>query len=108
MRMPGLWEIILVIAIIVIAVVAARIFRGRRIARRDNEVSEGGSAVNSSVQAPGPRRIVRRTGFAGIAVGILLLLASITLVQAAFKIYPWALAVIIIGGILVFLTRKKR
>jgi uncharacterized membrane protein len=106
--MPGLWEIILVVAVIVIAVVAARIFRGGRIARRENETSEGNPAAASSLPAPGPRRIVRRTGFAGIAVGILLLLASVTLVQAAFKIYPWALAVIIIGGILVFLTRKKR
>ena len=104
---PGPLEIILIIVIIIAAAVLARIFRGRRIARQSQDSAEEADAGATDGRAPGPRRIFRRTGIAGIIAGVILLIASVSMFRWAFHSYLWAFVIMAIGFVIVFLTRKK-
>lgn len=97
---PGIWEIIIIVILIVVVAIIARVVRGSRLkAREDNAAAE---------TSPGPRRIVRRTGIAGIAVGVILLAAAVSMFGYAFRSLWVGFVIIAIGLVLVFLTRKKR
>ena len=98
---PGIWEIIVIVVLIVVVAIIARVLRGSRIKAREN-------AEAREETTPGPRRIVRRTGIAGIAVGVILLAAAVSMFRYAFQSYLWGFVIIAVGLVLIFLTRKRR
>ena len=97
---PGPLEIILIIAVIIAVVVIVRIIRSGRGTAHNRE-----SPVEKTT---GPRRIVSRTGIALMLTGVVLLLAGLSMFRWAFQMYLWAFVIIAIGGITLFLSRKKR
>ena len=105
---PGPLEIVLIIVIIAAIVIAARIFRSGLGSTEENNESATNATANPSQADSRVNKYLNRTGIAFIIGGIIALLAAVSFFRWAFQSYLWAAAVIVIGFIIVFLTRKKR
>ncbi len=104
----GPFEIIVTIVIISAIAVIARIFRSNRVATRQSEKShEESQAKPVKVGTSKIRSNLKRAGITFTLVGIVLLLASISLFRWAFQGYLWSLIIVAIGLVLLFLSRKK-
>jgi len=105
---PGLQEIILIIVIIIAAAVITRIIRtGRGSARRNKEPPADSPVITSEGKTYRLRRLLSRAGWASIIAGILLLLAAVSMFKWAFQSYLWAFIIIVIGLVIVFMSKKK-
>ena len=105
---PGPLEIILIIAIIIAVVILARIFRGSRRTAEEEDETTTDVTVRMSQTNPRLYSLLNKTGIAFIISGIIALIAALSIFRWAFQSYLWAVLVIAIGFIIVFLSRKKR
>lgn len=105
---PGPLEIVLIIVAVIVVVVVARIVRSNRATARKNGAPPGDLPEATAPGNPGrPRRLLQRTGWAGIIIGILILLAAVSMFRWAFRSYLWAVIIIAVGAVIVFLSRKR-
>ena len=102
---PGLWEIILIIVVIIIAIVIARMFRSGRDTSNQDEKSK--AVIPAKTSKKKPRSIIRRTGITFIIAGVAIFIAGIVMFRWAIQSYTWSFAIVVIGFIMVMLTRKK-
>lgn len=105
---PGPLEIILIIAIIIAVVILARIFRGSRRTAEEEDETTTDVTIRMSQTNPRLYSLLNKTGIAFIISGIIALIAALSIFRWAFQSYLWAVLVIAIGFIIVFLSRKRR
>ena len=96
----GPQEVIVIIVIIIAAAVLTRIIRTSRLSNQGNKDA-------SEKKTNKPRSFLRKSGFAFIGVGIILLLAGISMFKWALQSYMWSFMLIVIGLVIVLLFRKK-
>ena len=102
----GLWEIILIIAVIIVATIIIRIFWTGRGAVEQEKESAAGIPTKAS-KGKKPRIFFRRTGIAFILTGIILFLAAISMFRWVLQSYVWSFIIIVIGFVMILLSKKK-
>ena len=104
----GPLEIILIIVVIIVVAVLTRILSGNRdITRQNEEISTTIQPKPIGARTSKTHNVLKRTGIAFTLTGVLLLLAGIGMFRWAFQSYLWSFAVIGIGAVLIYLSRKK-
>ena len=104
----GPLEIIVIIVIIIAIAVIARIFRASRGTAKQNKEPPVDTPVKPVEGRTGrTRNFLKRVGVACIFTGSVLLLAGISMFRWAFQSYSWAFIIVVIGLVLLFLSRKK-
>ena len=101
-------EIIIIIVVIIAIALAARIFRANRDAETQSKKSS--SEVQAWQEEPRASRVrshIKRSGIAFILAGIILILVGISILKWAFQTYMWSLIVVILGFVLLFLSKKR-
>jgi uncharacterized ion transporter superfamily protein YfcC len=104
----GPLEIIVIIVIIIAAVIIARIARSGRGTSVEKEETTDIMKRPAQQKTNRFQGLFRRTGIALVLAGIILLIAGISLFQWALQNYAWAFVIMVIGFIMVLLTRNKR
>ncbi len=104
----GPLEIIVIIAIIIAIAVITRILRTSHGTAKQNKESPLDTPVKPVGERTGrTRNFLKRAGVACILTGSVLLLAGISMFRWAFQSYSWAFIIVVIGLVLLFLSRKK-
>ena len=105
---PGPIEIVIIIVVIIAIALATRIFRANRDA--DPQSKNSSAEIQARQGKPKANRAhsrIKRSGIAFILAGIILLLAGISIFKWAFQTYMWSLIIVVIGFVLLFLSKKK-
>jgi len=105
---PGPIEIVIIIVVIIAIALATRIFRANRDAETQSKKSS--AEIQSRQEEPRASRArshIKRSGIAFILAGIILLLVGISILKWAFQTYMWSLIIVILGFVLLFLSKKK-
>jgi len=104
----GILEIIIIIAVIIAAAFIARILRISHNTDRQNGESPTDVLVKQVKKSTkNPFSFLRRTGIALVLTGVIILLAGIAMFKWAFQSYYWSFIIVVIGIVLLFLSRKK-
>ena len=105
---PGPVEIVIIIAVIIAIAMATRILRSNRPAETQNEKYPAEVQVRQEEPGAGKaQRRLNRSGIAFILAGVVLLVVGIGILKWAFQTYMWAIIIVIIGFLILFLSRKK-
>ncbi len=103
---PG--EIILIIAIIIAAALITRIVRtGRGTARQNEESAVAITAKPSEDKSNRAHGFFKRAGIAFVLIGIVILLAGMSMFRWALQSYLWSFIIIVIGLVILLLSKKK-
>ena len=104
----GILEIVIIIAVIIAAAFITRIIRTSHNADRQNGESPTDILVKQVKKSTNnPFGFLRRSGIALVLTGVIILLAGIAMFRWAFQSYYWSFIIVVIGVVLVFLSRKK-
>lgn len=105
---PGPLEIALIIVVIIAVALITRVLRTNYgSARQNKESSVDIQTKPTEVRTSKIRNSLKRIGIVFTLIGIILLFAGIGMFRWAFQSYLWALIIIAIGIVLIFLPRKK-
>ena len=104
----GILEIVIIIAVIIAAAFIARILRTGRNTDHQNGESPTDILVKQVEKSTNKTfGFLRRAGIALVLTGVIILLAGIAMFRWAFQSYYWSFIIVVIGIVLVFLSRKK-
>ncbi|MFC1928752.1 hypothetical protein ACFLXK_04025 [Chloroflexota bacterium] len=106
----GPLEIIAIVIIIVAIVVIARIARIKPDDTAQSRESSTGTDITSRRAKDGPGRIqnyLKRLGITFFIAGTVFALAGISMFKWAVQGYVWAFVAMVLGTVLLFLSRKK-
>ena len=104
---PGLLEIIIILIVIVLVLVVTRIVRA---GRNSNDKSKTSDEMPIEQVAGKSKKVLQRlraTGIIFLFIGIISLLAGISMFKWLYWSYLWAFIAIAIGFAMVFVSRKK-
>jgi hypothetical protein len=103
----GPLEIALIIAVIIIVVVLARILRTHPDKAQKEQESSSDTTIGSNGAGKNRLRLLlKRTGIALAAIGIVVLFASLDLFHLAFQGYLWSFFIVALGIALIYISRK--
>jgi len=102
----GIPEIVTILVVLMAIAISARIFRVGT-ARQSNDSSVETTTRQVNKKTPQIWRYLRRAGIALVLVGAVFLFAAIGMFRWAFQSYIWSFVLVIIGVIMVFISRKK-
>jgi Na+/H+ antiporter NhaD/arsenite permease-like protein len=106
---PGPLEIILIIVVVIAVAVIVRIAgAGRRATQRSTPSDTDTTADPYRQKTSRARGFLNKSGLALILAGIIGLLAAVSLFRWILQSYLWAVIIIVIGLMLVLLSRKRR
>ncbi len=104
----GILEIVVIIIVIIVIAVITRILRGKRVAAtQSKKPSAEVPASRVEERASRKRGLFRRAGIALTLIGIILLMASISMFRWAFQSYMWSFVIVAIGIGLLLLSKRK-
>ncbi len=104
---PGLLEIIIILIVIILVLVVTRI---ARTGRNRNDKSKASDKIPTKQVAGKSKRILQRlraTGIVFLVIGIISLLAGISVFKWLYWSYLWAFIAVAVGVVMVFMSRKK-
>ncbi|HEX79309.1 MAG TPA: hypothetical protein G4O19_04045 [Dehalococcoidia bacterium] len=109
MRMPGIPEIILIIIVASIVLLAIRLIgtparrRSQKLARERLAEKEGDEGIINRAR----RSRLQLVGVIAIILGIIILISSLSLVKWVFWGPIWALVIVAIGTVVIFIARRR-
>jgi hypothetical protein len=109
MRMPGIAEIILIIIVACIVLIAIRLI-GTPARRRSQRLARERAAAEEDDEKTikGTRRSrLQVAGVIAIILGIVILLSSFGLVKWVFWGPIWALVIVAVGAVAIFVARRR-
>lgn len=105
---PGLLEIAVILIVLIIIAIAARMFRANpRPVQRSRDAPGEAEIQRAEERPPGRRRYLRRVGIALILAGAVFLFAAIGMFRWAFQSYIWSFVLVVIGFVVVYLSRNR-
>ena len=99
---PGLLEIGVVILIVLIIYAATRVSRGG-----DNDAKKAKEQQDNGKAGGRGKPRLKIAGIALLVIGVIILIASFSLVKWIFWGNVWAFIILAIGLVLLFLTRRR-
>ena len=103
----GLLEIIIILIVIVLVLVVTRIVRVRRNSTDKSKTSDEMPIEQVARKSKKVFQRLRATGIIFLFIGIISLLAGISVFKWLYWSYLWAFIAIAIGFAMVFVSRKK-
>jgi len=99
---PGLLEIGVIILVVIIIYAATRVSRGG-----ENDAKKVGKQQDNGKAGRGGKPRLKITGIALLVIGVIILIASFSLIKWIFWGNVWAFIILAIGLLLLFLTRRR-
>ena len=104
---PGLSEIIIILIVIILILVVTRIVRVGRDSTDKSKTSDEMAIEQVTKRSSKVLQRLRATGIVFLIIGIISLLAGISVFKWLYWSYLWAFIAIAIGFAMVFVSRKN-
>ena len=104
---PGLLEIAIILIVITLILVVTRIIRAERHTADKSETSDEISIGQGTERSGKARQRLRAAGIIFLIIGVISLLAGISLFKWAYWSFLWSFTAIAIGFAIVLMSRRK-
>ena len=104
---PGPFEIAAIIIVVLLIIIVTRIVRGGRNTANTGKASKEITTGQTTAKPVKIKRRLRVSGIILVIIGIISLLVGVSLLKWLYWSYLWAFIAIVIGFIIIFISRKK-